>query len=299
MKQKLQVVLYGTLMGMADVIPGVSGATIAYILGFYQEFLKTIKSFDADVIKLAFKGHIKAAILRPHWGIAIPLLIGIICGFIIFAKIIPIPKLLQTHPEPIYGLFFGLIVGSLPFLLKGHKFSGINLLFLIFGITFGMAVSLLVPQEIAATPVYLFICGFLAISAMMLPGISGSFVLLILGQYAVVINAIASFNIIFLLPFILGAFCGLISLSRVLHHLIDRFPHKMAYLICGILIGSLYRIWPFQDRIYVVVREKQRLISATPQLPQTFDSQFWLTFALMFIGFIFVFSLEKIQFRKK
>ncbi|MFV0320759.1 MAG: DUF368 domain-containing protein [Alphaproteobacteria bacterium] len=295
MKQKLQTVLYGTLMGMADVIPGVSGATIAYILGFYQDFLKTIKSFDVNVIKLALKGHIKAAIMRPHWGIAIPLLIGMVCGFIIFAKIIPIPQLLQIHPEPIYGLFFGLIVGSLPFLLKGHQFSAKNMLFLALGIAFGLAVSLLAPQEAAATPIYLFICGFLAISAMMLPGISGSFVLLILGQYAVVINAIASFNIIFLLPFILGAFCGLISLSRILHHLISHFPHKMAYLICGILIGSLYRIWPFQDRIYVIVREKQRLISSTPQLPQNFDSQFWLTLALMIIGFTFVYGLEKMQ----
>ncbi|MFV0432095.1 MAG: DUF368 domain-containing protein [Alphaproteobacteria bacterium] len=298
MQKKLQIMLYGTFMGMADVIPGVSGATIAYILGFYETFLQTIKSFDTRIIKLLIKGRIKEAIMRPHWYIAIPLLLGMICGFIIFAKIIPIPKLLQIYPAPIYGLFFGLIIGSLPTLIKGHSFTAISLLFLALGIGFGIAIALLVPQEITPSPLFLFFCGLLTISAMMLPGISGSFILLILGQYAIVINAIAELKILFLLPFILGAFCGLVTLSRLLHGLIKQFPHRMTFLICGILIGSLWRIWPFQQRTYEIVREKQRLIHSTPIWPQHFDNIFWLTLLMMILGLAVIFILNRLSHKK-
>lgn len=294
-----QTVLFGALMGMADTIPGVSGATIAYIVGFYETFLKTIKSFDLTMVKLFLSGQIKAAFKRPLWATAIPLILGIFLGFLFFAKVINLPQLVLIHPTPIYGLFFGLILASMPSLFRGHKPNLINIIFLIIAIACAVFITYLLPQNLEATPVFLFICGFLALSAMMLPGISGSYILLILGQYSVVIAAIADFKIIFLLPFILGAVCSLIFLSRLLSHFMAKAPTKMTYIICGLLIGSLWKIWPFQERLYINIEGKTKLLSSHPVFPAAFNGEFFLTLFCFLLGILFMLFLEKISLQKK
>ncbi len=291
----LQTVLYGALMGMADTIPGVSGATIAYIVGFYETFLKTIKSFDLQMASLFFQGKIKAAFQRPMWHIVLPLIVGIFLGFLFFAKIVNLPRLVTVYPTPIYALFFGLILASLPKLFKGHPASSSNIIMMIIAIIGALLMTYLLPQNLNTTSLFLFICGFLALSAMMLPGISGSYILLILGQYSVVITAIAELRIIFLLPFIFGACCSLIFLSRILSYLMESFPHKMTYIICGLLMGSLWKIWPFQERIYTAIGDKQKLIATHPSLPTDFNGEFiWAIICFLF-GLFAMVILEKLQ----
>lgn len=293
-----QTVLFGALMGMADTIPGVSGATIAYIVGFYENFLKTIKSFDLTMIKLFLSGKIKAALKRPLWATALPLIFGIFLGFLFFAKVINLPKLVLTHPTPVYGLFFGLILASMPTLFRGHRVNIVNIIIMIAAIGCALFITYLLPQNMEATPLFLFLCGFLALSAMMLPGISGSYILLILGQYSVIITAIADFKIFFLLPFILGAFCSLIFLSRLLSYFMTKSPTKMTYAICGLLIGSLWKIWPFQERIYTNIEGKSKLLSSHPILPNSFNGEFFLAILCFFLGILFMFFLEKIRLNK-
>ncbi len=291
----LQTVLYGALMGMADTIPGVSGATVAYIVGFYETFLKTIKSFDSQMLALLAHGRIKAALCRPLWSIALPLILGIFLGFLFFAKVINLPQLVLTHPTPIYAVFFGLILASLPKLFQGHSASFLNISIMLIAILFALFITYLIPQNINTTPLFLFICGFLALSAMMLPGISGSYILLILGQYSIIITAIAEFQIIFLLPFILGACCSLIFLSRILSYFMENSPSKMTYIICGLLIGSLWKIWPFQERIYMIIEGKQKLLSSRPLLPTEFNGEFFLTVFCFLLGIVVMLALEKLQ----
>ncbi len=290
----LQTILYGALMGMADTIPGVSGATIAYIVGFYEDFLRTVKSFDLQMLKLFFKGRLKAAFMRPLWHIALPLIFGIFLGFLFFAKVINLPQLVITHPTPIYALFFGLILASIPQLFKGNSFHLLHIIIFIGGILAAFALTYLLPQNIPTSPLFLFICGFLALSAMMLPGVSGSYILLILGQYSIVITAIAEFRVVFLLPFILGAAFSLIFLSRLLSYFMDKFPQKMTFAICGLLVGSLWKIWPFQERSYVFIEGKSKLISSTPILPKALDGETLLSLLSFIGGFLLIIVFQKL-----
>ncbi len=293
-----QTVLYGTLMGMADTIPGVSGATIAYILGFYENFLKTIKSFDAKIIQLLLRGQIKAALMRPMWHIALPLMLGLVLGFLFFAKGINLPRLVTEHPTPIYALFFGLILASIPYLLKDVRFSLSGGIIFIIAALAALLLTHILPQNMPTTPLFLFICGFAALSAMMLPGISGSYILLILGQYSVIITAIADFKVVSLLPFILGALFSLIFLSRFLSYIMENFPQKATFAICGLLAGSLWKIWPFQEREYVFIEGKQKLLSAKPILPTDFDGVFILSLIGFLCGFLLVILFQKLAARR-
>ncbi len=287
-------------MGTADVIPGVSGGTMAFILGIYEQLLAAIKSFDLECLKRLFTGDLKGAITRPHFGFIIPLFIGIIAALMFFTRVIPLPKLIISQPELIYGLFFGLILGSIIVLLK--HIGEIKLKDLITiggGIAIGLLVVTMTPKDTPDASWFIFFCGAIAITAMILPGISGSFILLILGKYAHILDGISHFNLSILIPFALGAASGLIFFSRFLSWLLAHFHKATLLIINGILIGSLWVIWPFQNREYVEVREKKRLIDSTPILPESFDSMVINSLILMLVGFSLVLFIGYLGTRKK
>lgn len=286
--------LKGMAMGTADIIPGVSGGTMAFILGIYDRLLGIIRDFNMDLYAL-YRTEGKAAAfkkLQPEF--VFPLLAGIVLAIIVMVKVVGLPELLRTHPEPVYGAFFGLIAGSVLVLLfgdlpKAEKHVFWDVLEFVAGLAFGLFIVTLVPADTPDATWFYFICGVLAISAMLMPGVSGSFVLLILGQYAAVLDAIASLDGWVLLPFAFGCGIGLGLFARVISWMLEKHRRRMILTICGVLTGTLYAIWPFQNRVYDVVREKERLISTTPIMPESlehFDTQ--LSIGLAFSGFVLV-----------
>lgn len=291
----LKLIAKGFCVGSADVVPGVSGGTMAFILGIYSQLINAIKSFDAEWLRMIFSLNIKGIINRPHFGFLIPLAVGAVAAVLFFTRIVPLPTLIRTHPEIIYGLFFGLVLGSIVLLFR-HL--GVNLLinrmiFLILGILFGGFIVTMVPASTPDASWFIFLCGAIAISAMILPGISGSFILLMMKKYAYIFNAIGHFEFSIIIPFALGIMTGVVLFSRVLSYLLKTFYQQTILFISGILIASLYVIWPFQDRIYETVRQKERLISSVPFLPETFNTQVVYAIVMMTIGFAFVIILDR------
>ncbi|MDM8564376.1 DUF368 domain-containing protein [Candidatus Halobeggiatoa sp. HSG11] len=285
MKEKINLAVKGFCMGTADVVPGVSGGTMAFILGIYAQLLAAIRSFDLIWLKYIFKLQIKPAIQRPHFNFLLPLFVGIVCALLFFTRIVPLPVFLHTHPEIVYGLFFGLIVASIIVLLPEIKPLNLSKIFsLLAGIILGWLIVTLVPMNTPDTTSFIFFSGMLAISAMLLPGISGSFILLILHKYDTILNAIGHFNFMILIPFGFGVVAGLVFFSRVISWLLASFYHHTVAIIIGILIGSLWIIWPFQVRQYITVHNKERLISSTPYWPEAWNDTVMYSILMMFIG---------------
>lgn len=271
-------------MGAADIVPGVSGGTMALALGVYKQFIEAIKSFDLIWLKSCLSLNLREIQSRPHFGFLIPLIFGLICAIIFFTKIISLPSLLITNPEAIYALFSGLVLGSAIILLKdGTNVSALYRMSLIFGgLSFGMFVLTVAPTNLPDTTTTLFLAGVLATSAMVLPGVSGSLILLIIGKYATILNALDSFNLHLLIPFSMGALTGLIAMSRVLSWAINQHQTPFKLIMCGILTASLYKIWPFQNREYFESNGVMQLVDATPYIPELNLSAFYALFwALM------------------
>jgi putative membrane protein len=285
----------GFCMGAADVVPGVSGGTMAFILGIYSRLIAAINSFDHIWIKKLLKFDLRGAIIYPHFGFLIPLVTGIVAALLFFTRIISLPELILTHPQPVYALFFGLITGSALVLMRDLTAVGIiKVIYILIGTLIGFYVVNLVPRATPEAPWFIFIAGSLAITAMILPGISGSFILLILGKYELIFNAVGHFDFKVLLPFLLGVVTGLVLFSRFLGYVLCRFRETTLALITGILIGSLWIVWPFQDRHYEIIRGKSRLIESSPHWPLHYNSEFWVSVVLMFLGAVTVIVLTRL-----
>jgi putative membrane protein len=292
MIDKVILAAKGFCMGAADVVPGVSGGTMAFILGIYRQLIDAIRSFDLVWLQHVIKLEIKPALEKPHFAFIIPLVIGLFCALLFFTRVIPLPVLLHTHPEPIYGLFFGLIIGSIITLsAEIEKFNFSAIFFISIGTISGLFIVTLVPMDTPDTPIFIFLSGMIAITAMILPGISGSFILLILHKYDTILNAIGHFNFMILIPFGFGVLTGLIVFSRFLGWLLHKYYAATLQIIIGILIGSLWIIWPFQDRKYIEVHEKERLISSTPYLPEMWNENVTYALIMMLFGFVVVFVM--------
>lgn len=290
--------LKGFCMGAADVVPGVSGGTMALILGIYRELIDAIKSFDTKWFKAICGFNIKAVLTLPHFSFLLPLMVGILTAILFFTRVFSIPALINSSPEHVYGLFFGLIVGSIVILMRQTSRSKISLVAsLVAGIVFGFLVVTLVPAETPTTWWFISLSGAIAICAMVLPGISGSFLLLILGKYAYILDGIGHFKLEIILPFALGAGLGLMLFTRFLSWLLKCYEQLTMNFIVGILIASLWVIWPFQERTYVVVREKKRVIGSQPIVPESWADN-WQALLLAVVGCFVVVIISRLGNRK-
>lgn len=292
--------LKGFCMGSADIIPGVSGGTMALILGIYERLLRAIRSFDRHWVENVFRCRWKAAFAANDLLFLMPLAAGILLALIFFTRIVPLPVLIVTQPEIIYGLFFGLILASVVILMGEVERYGARQIFIaLCGVLVGFVVVNLVPVETPTAAWFVFLCGFVAISAMLLPGISGSFILLILGKYAYIINALGEFNIVVILTFGAGAFTGLIVFSRAIVWLLKHYHQATLLMIKGILIGSLWIIWPFQERIYETVRGKEKMIGSNPVWPDAWSGTVMASLAFMLAGFVLVMVIHRLSVRHR
>ena len=288
----------GTCMGSADIIPGVSGGTMAYILGIYERLLGAITVFRPSWLRDLFSQEWRRALAAIPFLFLLPLGFGIVLAMVVFTKVIPLPYFVVHHPEPVYGLFFGLVGGSVILLMGQHARRCLRHgVIIAIGAAVGLAIVSLVPASTPDAAWFIFLCGALAISAMLLPGISGSFILLILGKYALILAAIADLDWRIIVPFGIGCVTGLLGFAHTLKWLMATFTTTMHLLIIGVLIGALRAVWPFQEREYVEVSGKSKLLSSDPFWPP-FGEWLGLPGLLMLVGFGIIFALHYLSREK-
>ncbi len=292
-KSRLLLTLKGFCMGAADVVPGVSGGTMAFILGIYPQLIDAIKSFDLVWLRKLLSFELAASFRQAHFSFLLPLLGGIFIALLFFTRVISLPGLILSHPELVYGLFCGLIIGSIVILLGETKVKGMtDILLLLGGVIVGLVIVTLVPVTTPDASWFIFISGAIAICAMILPGISGSFILLLLKKYAFIFDAIGHFKFDVIIAFGLGAVTGLLLFSRLLSWLLHVAYHGTLLVITGFLIASFWLLWPFQERVYETIRGKQRLIESSPVIPASLDETVIFALLLMVTGVIVVMTLH-------
>ena len=244
----------GACMGAADVIPGVSGGTIAFIMGIYDKFVASLAAINAEAVKLFFTGKFKEFWRHINGGFLLSLVVGIGVSVISLATVMQ--TLLSDFPIQTWAFFFGLIVASSIFILRGISGWGLReILFLIGGVVLGVVICTLSPTQTPDALWFIFLSGAIAICAMILPGISGSFILLILGKYQYILGAVSDLvagqniadNLLIIGVFAIGAVVGILSFSKFLHWLLSRWHKQALIILAGFIIGSLVKIWPWNN----------------------------------------------------
>jgi putative membrane protein len=278
----------GVCMGTADVVPGVSGGTMAVALGIYARLLAAIASINGRSLRALATLRLRDAFSILHWRFMVTLAGGIGVALVVMLKVVKLPELLETHQSLVYGVFFGLVSASALVLGRRIPWTATRIVALLAGTVAGFVIVTLVPVETPEHPLFIFFSGFIAICAMLLPGISGSFILLILGKYAYVLDAVSHLKFGVIIPFALGCLSGLLTFARVVGWLLRKWEHTTIAVLTGLLVGSLWRIWPYQHIETVVVRDKPRIIGATPFLPSEVDLGVPLLFVLGFGAVIFI-----------
>jgi putative membrane protein len=276
LKEAPLIYMKGFCMGSADVVPGVSGGTMALILGIYHRLIFAIKSADLQALKSLFRLDLKQVFREIHWFFMLVLLAGVMSAVLFFTKIIPLQILMYSHPELIYGLFFGLIVGSVFLLLLSYRGFNIRyLLLLICGTIIGYLVVTMVPTDTPENPVFVFISGAIAITAMILPGISGSFILLILRKYDYILGSFGKLGtsdtleaLGVLIPFGFGMITGIVLFSRILSWLLKWSYWGTLSVLIGFMAGSLYVIWPYQVRDYTESVRTEEVAVTSPEVQE-------------------------------
>ncbi|WP_432697650.1 DUF368 domain-containing protein [Marinobacterium sp. YM272] len=290
----------GVMMGAADAVPGVSGGTIAFITGIYEELIESIRRFDLQAIQILFSQGVAACWRHINGTFLVTLLAGIVFSLITLAR--GVLYMLDNYPVLLWAFFFGLILASVWSLVrhvKGWNLSA-NLTFFL-GALLAYIITSMVPGTLTVTPWTLLGSGMLAICAMILPGISGSFILLLLGMYAPVLSAIKGFEFTTLAIFASGCVIGLISFSRLLSWAFHHHRRLILALLGGFMLGSLNKVWPWK---YTLAYTLDSHGDAVPLLQRNvFPSVFseltgqptllWPALALMLVGVVLVLVLDR------
>ncbi|MBX7125660.1 MAG: DUF368 domain-containing protein [Cyclobacteriaceae bacterium] len=245
-KDYLLLYVKGLSMGVADVIPGVSGGTVAFITGIYEELLRSIKSIDLAAFKLLLKFEIRALWTKINAGFLLSVLGGIVTSLLSLSRLMT--WLLEHYPIQVWSFFFGLILVSAPMILRDiRKWDLGTVIAGIIGIVIAYVITVLSPTQTPTNYPFILFCGALAICAMILPGISGAFILLLIGKYEFMIRSLISFDIPVILVFVTGCFFGLLGFSHFLTWLLANYRYPALALLAGFMIGSLNKVWPWKE----------------------------------------------------
>ncbi|MFT6153625.1 MAG: putative membrane protein [Crocinitomicaceae bacterium] len=284
----------GMAMGAADIVPGVSGGTVALLTGIYERLINGIKSVGLDtLITLKEKG-VKAAWIQMDGTFLISILLGAATSILIFAQFIHL--LLDNYPIPTWSCFFGLVLACVFHVgQQVNKWDAIRLILLIVGTVFVGAISMAAPTEVEITPLVLFLTGALAICAMILPGISGSFILLLIGVYGQIIAAIKGLDVAVLSIFAAGCLVGIMAFSRVLSWVFEHYRNSLLALLTGFMIGALVKVWPWKAVLSYRLNSKGESVPFidTPIAPWNHDSpELVISIAVFLVGFVGVLWLD-------
>ncbi len=242
----LLLVFRGMAMGAVDVVPGVSGGTIALITGIYEELILSIKSFNAGLLQTLYKEGIGAAWKRVNGNFLLAVITGILISIFSLAR--GISWLIYHHPMLVWAFFFGLILGSVIYLgRKIRRWTYLSVSFLILGTALAYYITIAAPATGPDTLLFIFISGSIAFCALVLPGISGAFILVLLGKYEYMLNAVRDLNILTIFIFGIGGVVGVIAFSNVIGWLLKKHPNATMALLTGFMIGSLNKLWPWKE----------------------------------------------------
>lgn len=296
--------LRGILMGAADAVPGVSGGTIAFMTGIYEELIFSLKQCGVSALKMLFQGGIKATWQHVNGGFLLALFSGIIISILTLSRIVL--YLLDNHPILLWSFFFGLILAAVWSLIRHiEKWEmGVVATFLM-GTVSAFFITTITPITIETSPLIVFLSGMIAICAMILPGISGSFILLLLGMYAPMLIAVKELQLATLCIFASGCAAGLLSFSHVLSWMFKYYKTMTLALLGGFMLGSLNKVWPWKQTIESVIDRhgKEIPLDQNNILPHTFETlhtqpaYMWYAIILMLFGIGMVVVLEKISQR--
>ena len=301
LKDYLIIGLKGMAMGAADVVPGVSGGTIAFISGIYEELLTSISNINFSLFKTFKSDGFKAVWKLLNGNFLISLFIGIFISILSLAKVIK--YLLENHSILLWSFFFGLVLASLIYIAKQiTKWDFISFFVLILGAILAYYITTLNPLiSENSSPGFLFLAGAIAICAMILPGISGSFILVLLGAYKPVLDAVSSKDFKTILIFMAGAVIGLLTFSRVLKWLFKHYKNLTLAALTGFIIGSLNKIWPWKETLTWRINSQGIKTPFNQESISPFsysdESHLMMASALAFFGFSLILLME--YFKKK
>ena len=294
--------LKGIGMGAADVVPGVSGGTIAFISGIYEELINSIKSINFHAVKLLFRGKIREFWNHINGTFLLSVVLGI--GISIFSLAKLLRYLLENDPVIIWSFFFGLIIGSTIFVARNVKKwnPGIGIS-AVGGIITAYLITVVSPAEANTTYWFIFISGVIAICAMILPGISGSFILVLLGMYKFILDAVSNFNFIVLAIFLAGALIGIIAFSNVLSWFLKKYHDYTIAVLAGFMVGSLNKVWPWKNVLQTFTDRHGEIkpLVEVNVLPYAFEKQtgqdplVGAAILLALLGLIVIYTFEKLS----
>ncbi len=295
----MAIVLKGAAMGAADVIPGVSGGTIAFISGIYEELLGSIKSIDLEAIKLLLSLRFADFWRKINGNFLAAIFCGVGLSILSLAKVMT--YLLATQPILVWSFFFGLIVASSILVFRQVKrFNLLSALSIVVGATLAYFITVLSPTQTPTDWWFIFLCGAVAICAMILPGISGSFILLLMGKYLYILTALSGFELATILLFGTGAVVGLVSFSHILSWLLKNFHTATVSLLTGFMIGSLNKVWPWKEVVETTLNSHGEMVPLVErnlwpgqfEAVSTSSSQLALAILMAVVGFSLIYLIE-------
>lgn len=298
-KDYLVLVVKGMGMGAADVVPGVSGGTIAFITGIYEELINSIKSINLKALKLLFSLKLVEFWKTINGTFLLCVLLGI--GISVFSLAKGLQYLLENHPVLVWSFFFGLIVASAIYVAKSIKnWNPSTIIAGIAGIIVAYFITVITPAEANTSTWFIFISGAIAICAMILPGISGSFILVLLGMYKFILDAVGDLQIAVILTFMLGAAIGIIAFSNVLSWLLKKFHNQTIAVLAGFMVGSLNKVWPWKQvtETFIDRHGEIKPLVEVNILPGTYEQISGDSASLMgavllaIVGFVLIFIIE-------
>ncbi|WP_276166193.1 DUF368 domain-containing protein [Zobellia alginiliquefaciens] len=293
------ITLKGMAMGAADVVPGVSGGTIAFISGIYEELITSINNVDLSLFKELKENGLKSAWTKLNGNFLMALFLGIGISVLSLAKLVS--WLLENKPILIWSFFFGLVIASI--LLVGkevQKWNAKTIIALIVGAAIAYYITILPPSESADSLPYLFLSGALAICAMILPGISGAFILVLLGSYKTIIDAVHNLDFKVIGVVGVGAIFGLLSFAKLLKWMFNNQKNLTLALLTGFIVGSLNKIWPWK-RVLETKTIGEKIITIDENVsPFNFegDNQLMVAIIAALAGFLVIFILERTASKK-
>lgn len=300
MKEYVNYFFKGIAVGVANIIPGVSGGTIALITGIFERLINAIKAFDITAARLLFTGKWKAFARKTDFYFLLTLFVGIALAIISLARVFN--YLFRDYPVYIWSYFFGLVLASIYFVAKTiERWNFIVILLFIIGTAFAIFVSLINPAAENSNFWYLFLCGIVAICSMILPGLSGSFVLILMGNYELVaIQAINQHEFSILFPVALGAIIGLIAFSHFLSWIFKNYKDQTIAILTGFILGSLNVLWPWKTAEYLknsagelILKHGEKVVARYASvLPQYYDKVFWMAVFIAVLGILSITAIE-------
>ena len=281
-------------MGIANVIPGVSGGTIALITEIYEDLINSLKSFDTKALRLITSMNIKGFIQHTNMYFLLAVFGGSVASVFSIANLFK--YLFSNYPLLIWAFFFGLILASIYFVGKRiKKWNTTSICTLLIGTIIAISLSLITPSSENSNLFFVFICGIIGISGMILPGLSGSFILILMGNYELLmVTAITDLNILLLTTFFIGSVVGLMGFSHILAWVLEHYKDATLALLTGFILGSLRTIWPWKEIIEsIIINGEEKVLKYTWYFPQTINKETLLAFLSMIMGIMIVYALER------